>query len=213
MVTTGGSDSEWTVVTVLAHLERRIDDLRTTVTEWKQDQQVATKTAIEAVNQALDKALATAEKALEQRAVTLDREFHEHLDQVRHENALAFLNSDKAVVSALASAKEAVTKAENYANERFAATNEFRGQLADQAATLVTRQEAEGYRLAAEVRINSLSSELDKLEKRMDLKDGQSSGTEAVIQQRRAQTTLIVGIAGAVLVALSIVTAVILGFN
>lgn len=38
-------------------------------------------------------------------------------------------------------AKEAVTKAENAAEKRFASVNEFRAQLADQAATFITRLE------------------------------------------------------------------------
>jgi len=52
-----------------------------------------------------------------------------------------FIDSERAVQAALAAAKEAVLKAEESANERFKAVNEFRGQLADQAATLLSRNE------------------------------------------------------------------------
>jgi len=52
-----------------------------------------------------------------------------------------FTDSDRAVVAALAAAKEAVLKAEDAANERFKAVNEFRGQLSDQASTLLSRNE------------------------------------------------------------------------
>jgi len=52
-----------------------------------------------------------------------------------------FTDSERAVQAALAAAKEAVLKAEESANERFKAVNEFRGQLADQAATLLSRNE------------------------------------------------------------------------
>ena len=49
---------------------------------------------------------------------------------------------------ALAAAEKANDKAEKSSNERFAAVNEFRGQLKDQTATFITRSEALAYMLA-----------------------------------------------------------------
>lgn len=49
----------------------------------------------------------------------------------------ALIAQEKAVAAALTAAKEAVDKAETAAGKRFEATNEFRAQLADQAATFV----------------------------------------------------------------------------
>jgi hypothetical protein len=50
---------------------------------------------------------------------------------------------DRAVQSALASAKEAVIKAEVASEKRFEAVNEFRSTLADQATRLLPRAEAD----------------------------------------------------------------------
>lgn len=146
--------SGWTTDTALAHLQTQLDDLKARLDERYSTQvaavndafaaqQTAMRTAFEAADKAVDKALEAAEKAVDQRANTLDREFHEHLEQVRHENALAQVNSDKAVQAALASAEKAVNKAEAAAEKRFEMMNEFRGQLSDQATTFVTRVEAD----------------------------------------------------------------------
>ncbi len=50
---------------------------------------------------------------------------------------------DKAVQIAMVASEKAVVKAEIAAEKRFEAVNEFRGQLADQAATFMPRAEAE----------------------------------------------------------------------
>jgi hypothetical protein len=60
----------------------------------------------------------------------------EHYDQ-------RFKDQEKAVSAALQAAKEATTKAENASDKRFEATNEFRGQLSDQAAQFMPRPEAD----------------------------------------------------------------------
>lgn len=54
-----------------------------------------------------------------------------------------FIDQDRAVQAALNAAEKAVTKAENASEKRFDAVNEFRAQLADQAATFMPRSEAE----------------------------------------------------------------------
>lgn len=58
-------------------------------------------------------------------------------------NQQRFDGQEKAVVAALHAAKEAVDKAETASNKRFDASNEFRQQLSDQAATFMPRREAE----------------------------------------------------------------------
>ncbi len=49
---------------------------------------------------------------------------------------------EKAVRAALEAAQKAVDKAEEAATKRFESVNEFRAQLADQAASFLTRREA-----------------------------------------------------------------------
>jgi len=60
----------------------------------------------------------------------------------------AIAAQDKAVQIAMIASEKAVVKAEIAAEKRFEAGNEFRGQLADQAATFMPRAEAE-QRMAA----------------------------------------------------------------
>jgi hypothetical protein len=76
----------------------------------------------------------------------------------------AFSAADKAVQAALLSAEKAVTKAEVAAEKRFEATNEFRGQLADQAATFLPRTEAEAVNLRNTERINELQDRMNRAE-------------------------------------------------
>lgn len=54
----------------------------------------------------------------------------------------AFASAEKAVQAALAAAETAVAKAEAASDKRFDAVNEFRGQLADQSRTFITRDES-----------------------------------------------------------------------
>jgi hypothetical protein len=91
--------------------------------------------------------------------------------------------AEKAVATALTSAEKAVTKAEVAAEKRFEAVNEFRGQLSDQAATFLSRTEAD-------VRIGALGEKVDQhaqlsserisqIDRRLDLTQGKSAGLNA----------------------------------
>ena len=65
--------------------------------------------------------------------------------------------NDKAVQIAMVASEKAVVKAEAAAEKRFEAVNEFRGQLADQAATFMPRAEAEQRLLALAEKITDLT--------------------------------------------------------
>lgn len=153
-----------------------------------------------AADKAVDKALASAEKAVDQRASTLDREFHEHLEQVRHENALAFVNSDKAVQAALMSQKEAVTKAEAASEKRFEAVNEFRAQLNDQARTFVARPEHDA-------EMKHLGGLLSTLTDRVNVKEGKGAGIQASWGILIAGAGLIATVLGIVIILANVLTA------
>jgi hypothetical protein len=84
----------------------------------------------------------------------------------------AFKAAEQAVQTALASAEKAVTKAETAAERRFESVNEFRQTLTDQAATFITRAEAE-------VHFAALAEKLDALATRLDKTEGRSSGLNA----------------------------------
>lgn len=68
-----------------------------------------------------------------------------------------FTDQDRAVQSALLAAKEAVIKAETATEKRFEATNEFRGQLADQTATFIPRLEYDAQHKALEDKVSLLT--------------------------------------------------------
>lgn len=68
----------------------------------------------------------------------------------------ALAAAEKAVNAALVAADRAVAKAEIAAEKRFDSVNEFRGQLRDQATTLLPRAEADARLLAIEQRITRL---------------------------------------------------------
>jgi hypothetical protein len=99
------------------------------------------------------------------------------LSRLRFENQdravlAAMAAQEKAVAAALAAAERAVVKSEVAAEKRFDAVNEFRGQLADQAQTLMPRSEAEQRIATNTEKINSLAARLDKGE-------GRSTGMNA----------------------------------
>jgi hypothetical protein len=81
----------------------------------------------------------------------------------------AFLAADKAVQAALSSAKEAVAKAETAAERRFENVNEFRAQLADQAATFMPRVEAEA-------RMTTIRELVDELRTSDSARSGRGAG-------------------------------------
>ena len=79
----------------------------------------------------------------------------------------AIAAQDKAVQIAMVASEKAVVKAEIAAEKRFESVNEFRGQLADQAATFMPRAEAEQ-------RLSALS------EKISDLRGSSKAGANAL---------------------------------
>lgn len=101
---------------------------------------------------------AQSEKTQEWTIPTLKEHF-EALNEERDErNKQRFEAQEKAVNSALIAAKEAVTKAETAAEKRFDSVNEFRGQLKDQASTLMPRTETESRLNGLEDKIGSITT-------------------------------------------------------
>jgi hypothetical protein len=80
-----------------------------------------------------------------------------------------FKATDDRTGLALTSSKEAVGKAELATEKRFDSVNEFRGQLKDQAATLLPRAEADA-------KFNSMTKEIEELKKVINTSQGKSSG-------------------------------------
>jgi chromosome segregation ATPase len=91
----------------------------------------------------------------------LDRRIEDMGTQLRRE-----------VASALASAKEAISKQEDAYNARFQSINEFRQTLSDQTATFIPRSEAEN-------RIEEVKDKIDALSASYDISRGKSQGLQA----------------------------------
>jgi len=119
-----------------------------------------------------------------------DRRYAERFEaqQLGVKDALAA--QEKAVTAALTAADRAVAKAENASERRFEGVNEFRATLADQAANLMPRAEAEA-------RMRSLSDKLDAQQKVIDTQQGARAGTHD-------SWGYLVGFAGLVLVLINI---------
>lgn len=88
------------------------------------------------------------------------------VDTLKEYTEQRFTDQDKAVQAALLAAKEAVIKAEVATEKRFEATNEFRGQLADQTATLLPRSEYDSNHKALEDKIDALTDRMNRNEGR-----------------------------------------------
>jgi hypothetical protein len=83
-----------------------------------------------------------------------------------------FLAMDEKTGLALTSSEKAVAKAEIATEKRFDSVNEFRGQLKDQASTLLPRAEAD-------VKFSGFSKEIEELKKSVLTAQGRSSGFNA----------------------------------
>jgi hypothetical protein len=80
-----------------------------------------------------------------------------------------FRAQETALASALASQKEAITKAEVANEKRFDSVNEFRGQLKDQTSTFVSRPE-----MTSELRM--VVEKIDSLTNRINMSEGKAEG-------------------------------------
>jgi hypothetical protein len=160
-------------------IRQEIDLLRAANNDWHTAEQRAVDVAYTAHQEALNKAFAgadravttaleAAQRALDQRASNLDKEFHEHLDQVRHETAVAFASSDRAI-----------SKAESSNEKRFEAVNEFRAQLNDQQRTFLTRIEYDGRHEALSDKVDANVARLAELELRVTSRLESGAGGQA----------------------------------
>ena len=90
----------------------------------------------------------------------------EHLELIIAEKQravdAAFAAQKSAIDAALAAADRAVQKAETAAEKRFESVNEFRAQLKDQQAGLMTRPEADSEFRAIREKIDGMVSRQDK---------------------------------------------------
>ena len=108
----------------------------------------------------LDQRYADQTGMLDERFATQTKATEKAFDAQQIAMTTAFNAADKAVQAALAAAKEASSKAEDAADKRFAAVNEVRGQLADQAATLISRVEYMAQYQALSEKVDATAAQL-----------------------------------------------------
>ncbi len=121
-------------------------------------------TAISAALASTDLAVSRAFAAVETLQKEIDRRYEQRFVAQETAMSAALAAAEKAVAAALAAAEKAVIKAEVAADKRFDSVNEFRGQLADQAATFMPRTETALALLALTEKVDLAAAKLDKLE-------------------------------------------------
>lgn len=124
----------------------------------------------------------------------------------------AFNATEKATSAALAAAKEAVVKAEAASERRFDSVNEFRGQLKDQAASFITRDEYSAQLKSLGDKLDAatvnFSSQLDRATSQLNTSIASLTASRATTEGRttgRAELwAIIIGAVSVVLVAMAI---------
>jgi hypothetical protein len=151
-------------------------------------------------------------------AIQRGRDLKELLDERHHAQQVAMqaalVSAKEAVYAAMEAAKEAVAKAEAASNKRFDGVNEFRQQLADQAATFATRTEV-GIRFEAAAadqdRIGQRLNDLElRLTSRLDLGAGAKTGAAETRTEHRLDTGTVISAVVMGLLVISLVITLVL---
>jgi len=124
----------------------------------------------------------------------------------------AFDAADKAVQAALTAVKEASDKAEEASNKRFESVNEFRAQLADQAATLLSRTEYSSLHKALEDKVGALADRVVQLElrltSRLDLAKGSDDGSREYAGDKRQGSATVAQWIGMALIGIGVILSI-----
>jgi len=161
--------SGWTTDTLKSYIEARHQDLRIALDERYAYQQKSADERFAMQMDAANERYATQTKAT-------DAAF------VAQQTAMktAFDAADKAVQAALAAAEKAATLAREAADKRFDSVNEFRAQLADQAATLLSRVEYQAQHGSVLEKLDLINGRLAELDKRVATEASQTAGAQSV---------------------------------
>jgi hypothetical protein len=109
---------------------------------------------------------------------TLRRYITDRMDERDRRYGERFEAQERAVSAALASAKEAVSKAEIATERRLETLNELRQMNTDMATSLMPKVEAE-------IRLSALGKEIDSLRSSRDVGVGRFAGKERVTTDNR----------------------------
>jgi hypothetical protein len=124
----------------------------------------------------------------------------------------AFDAADKAVQAALIAVEKASDRAEGASDKRFESVNEFRGQLADQAANLISRSEYLVQHNALDDKVISISDRVTQLElrltSRLDLAKGNEAGAKESEGDRRLDSAAIAQWAAMALIGIGVIVSI-----
>jgi hypothetical protein len=126
-----------------------------------------------------------------------DRRYTERFDAQEKAVLAALASAEKAVAAALASAERASGVLEVQSKEWRAAANEWRGAMADRERDYPTRTEVLSIEKGLLVKLDSTIDRLDKLERRIDLRQGHVEGgddaSEASIERLKTERARFAG--------------------
>lgn len=175
---TAKDPSGFTVDTIHQYIDAILSERDRRYEQRFQTQQESLRVALEASHAVLvehdkryEQRFAAQEGATALALSRVDKEFHEHLQQVRTETH-----------AALEAAEKAITKAEVATEKRFESVNEFRAQLSDQTRTFMPRTESLQRHEQSGEKIVALetrhAADISQINSRLDLSAGRSSGLD-----------------------------------
>lgn len=150
----------------------------------------------------VDAMMATLEKQVWQRFDLNDVALNAALTTAEKAVEKALTSAEKAVEKALSAAKEAVDKAEFAAGKRFESTNEFRGQLNDQALTFQRLDLAKSDKEALQREISINRDAVAELRAQMAATGGFGEGEKFQKSDRRGVDTMVLSIVSLALVVI-----------
>jgi predicted mannosyl-3-phosphoglycerate phosphatase (HAD superfamily) len=125
-----------------------------------------------------------------------------------------FAAAENTAQAGLTSAREASDKAEKAYDKRFESVNEFRAQLSDQTATLISRAEYSVQHSALDDKVNAIADrvvQLDlRLTSRLDLAAGGDTQSRQAAGDRRLESAAVAQWAGMVLIGIGVIVSIVI---
>lgn len=113
---------------------------------------------------------------------------------------------EAAVTAAFASAQRALEKTNQAMESRFEGVNEFRSALSDQAGSFVTKDALAALTDKLESATDQVRKDLDALERRFDLREGQEAGSRLTTGTLVTVITVGVGVIGLIVVIVGVLS-------
>jgi hypothetical protein len=135
---------------------------------------VASEWTVETLKEYTDAAIGHAAEAAAVAIAAAEKLSNQRFEDQQIAVTAALAAQKEAVAAALTAADRAVAKAETAAERRFEGVNEFRGQLADQALSFMSRAEAL-------LQISANAEKIDALSARVDRSEGRGAGVGVVV--------------------------------